>query len=140
VRDLEISLCGLCAFAGDIPSFGSGFAALDSYDVFTTDDLYFTVHRCGLMLCVRRNERCLSGSKDTFFVAYADAKLSGEHIDHLLLWVLVRLGAGSSSEAVTPDFDLPAFDRGSFGGGVLRADNAPVHFSPVIKWHGRSFS
>ena len=62
------------------------------------------------MLCIRWNERCFSRSKDALLVPYADAKLSGEHIDHLLLRVLVRLRAGSRSEAVTPDFDLPAFD------------------------------
>src|SRR6266508_3527875 len=118
----------------------SSSVGLAGYDVFAAYDLDLSVHCSGLMLYIRRDERCFSRSKDALLIPYPDAKLSGEHIDHLLLRVLVRLGASSGSETVTPDFDLPAFDRGSFGRGVLRADNVPVHFSPVIKWHGRSFS
>jgi hypothetical protein len=91
-------------------------ARLGRCDILTAYDLNLTVHCSSLMLYIRRNERCFSRSKDAFVVAYSDAKLSGEHIDHLLLGMLVRLGASSSSEAVTPDLDLSAFDRRSFGG------------------------
>src|SRR5918996_3903827 len=113
--------------------------SLSNHDVLTAYDLDLAVHCACLVLRIRRNERCFSRSEDALLVPYTDAEPSREHIDYLLLGMFVRLGARSSCKAVSPDFDLPAFDCGPFGRGVLRADDTPLHCSPVIEWHGRSF-
>lgn len=78
------------------------------------------------------------GPEDAFFSAHPDSKLARDHVDQLFLGVFVRPGSSSSGEAISPDFDLRSFYGRSFGRRVLRTDGAPLHLTPVIKWHNDS--
>lgn len=103
-------------------------------------DLDLTIHGRSLVLRIGWDEHCVAGPEDALLSPHSDAKLTRKDVDHLLLGMLVRLGSSASGEAVAPDFDLPSFDCGSFGRGVLRADHASFHLAPVIKCHIHSLA